>query len=162
MALEQKLERVTLLEVSSRDAIAFTAKLLIIMTWLMIIAIAFAVSSGGQKPKESPGEIALGMAVITAALLLVIVIRRNIISRRLSTWRPVQAKIFHSAHVQLFITVGLLYYWHGKELKRTIQVPAGKATKFLNDRKEVTVLVDPEKPRRVVFGEVYYQPASNV
>ena len=147
--------KITLMEVSSRDGIAFTARLMIIMTWLMIIAISFSIAAGGQKPKESPGEILLGMVFITAVLLMVIAIRRNTIYRRLSTSTPVPAKIFHSAQVQFFITVGLLYEWRGRELKRTIQVPAGKATKFLVDREEVTLLVDRENPRKVIIGEVY-------
>jgi hypothetical protein len=143
------------MEVSSRDAVAFTAKLLIIMTWLMMITIGVSMAMGGRKPKESPVEIALGIAFITAVLLMVIVIRRNRINQRLSTWTPVPAQIFHSAHVQFFITVGLLYEWRGREFKRTLQMPAGKATKFLVDRKEVTLLLDPDNPRRVVIGEVY-------
>lgn len=147
--------RISLMEVSSRDAIAFTAKLFIIMTWLMMVVIVISIAAGEQKPNESPGEIALGMAFITAALLMIIVIRRNSISRRVNTWTPVQAKIYHSAHVQFFITVGLLYTWRDKELKRTVQVPAGKATKFLVDRKEVTLLVNPDNPRRIIIGELY-------
>ena len=147
--------KISLMEVSSRDGIAFTAKLFIIMTWLMMATIGVSIAAGGRKPKESPVEIALGMAFITAAFLMVIVIRRNSISRSLSAWTPARAQIFHSAHVQFFITVGLLYEWRGRELKRTVQVPAGKATKFLVDRKEVTLLVDPDKPRRVIIGEVY-------
>jgi len=143
------------MKVSSRDAIAFTAKLFIIMTWLMMLTIGISIAAGGRKPKETPGEIALGMAFITAALLTVIVIRRNSISRSLSAWTPARAEIFHSSHVQFFITVGLLYTWRGKELKRTVQVPAGKTTKFLVDRKEVTLLVDPERPRRIIIGELY-------
>jgi hypothetical protein len=147
--------KISLMEVSSRDAVTFTAKLLIIMTWLMMITIGVSIAAGGRKPKESPVEIALGMAFITVALLMVIVIRRKSIARSLSTWSPVRAEIFHSAHVQFFITVGLLYSWRDKEFKRTVQVPAGKATKFLVDRKEVTLLVDPDNPRRVVIGEIY-------
>jgi hypothetical protein len=117
--------------------------------------IVFSIAAGEQKPKESPGEIALGMVFITVALLMVIVIRRNSISRSLSAWSPARAQIFHSAHVQFFITVGLLYTWRNKELKRTVQVPAGKATKFLVDRKEVTLLVNPDNPRRIIIGELY-------
>ena len=147
--------KISLMEVSSRDGIAFTARLLIIMTWLMIIVIGVSIAAGEQKPKESPGEIALGMAFITAALLMVIVVRRNSIARSLSAWSPARAQIYHSAHVQFFITVGLLYTWRGKELKRTVQVPAGKATKFLVDRKDVTILVDPDSPRRIIIGELY-------
>jgi hypothetical protein len=143
------------MEVSSRDAIAFTAKLLIIMTWLMMLTIGISIAAGGRKPKESPAELALGIAFITATLLMVVVIRRNSINRRLTAWTPVQAKIFHSAHVQFFITLGFLYSWRGSEMKRTVQVPAGKATKLLVDREEVTLLVDPENPRRVIIGEVY-------
>ena len=147
--------KISLMEVSSRDGIAFTAKLFIIMTWLMMMVIVFSIAAGEQKPKESPGEIALGMAFITAALLMVIVVRRNSIVRSLSAWSPARAQIYHSAHVQFFITVGLLYTWRGKELKRTVQVPAGKATKFLVDRNEVTLLVNPDNPRRIIIGEIY-------
>ena len=147
--------KISLMEVSSRDGIAFTAKLFIIMTWLILITIGVSIAAGGRKPKESPLEIALGMAFITAAFLMVIVIRRNSIARSLSAWTPARAEIFHSAHVQFFITVGLLYSWRGREYKRTLQVPAGKATKFLVDRKEVTLLVDPDNPRRIIIGEIY-------
>ena len=147
--------KISLMEVSSRDGIAFTAKLLIIMTWLMMITIGVSIAAGGRKPKESPVEIALGMAFITAAFLMIIVVRRNSIARSLSAWSPARAEIYHSAHVQFFITVGLLYEWRDSELKRTVQVPAGKATKFLVDRKEVTLLVDPDNPRRIVIGELY-------
>jgi hypothetical protein len=147
--------KITLMQVASRDAIAFTARLMIIMIWLMMGVIVISIATDGRMPKESPGEIALGMAFITAALLMIIFVRRNAISRRLSAWTPVTAKIYHSAHVQFFITVGLLYEWHGRELKRTIQVPAGKATKFLVNRDEVTVLVNPEKPRRIIIEGIY-------
>ncbi len=147
--------KISLMEISSRDAVAFTSRLLIIMTWLMMAVIVISIVAGERMPKESPVEIALGMAFITAALLMVIVIRRNTISRRLSAWTPTQAQIYHSAHVQFFITVGLLYEGRGRELKRTVQVPAGKATKFLVEQKEVTILVDPDNPRRIIIGEVY-------
>jgi hypothetical protein len=147
--------KINLMEVSSRDGIAFTARLLIIMSWFMMLVIGIFIAAGEQKPKESPGEIALGMAFVTAALLTVIVIRRNTSNQRLSTWTPARAEVFHSTQVQFFITVGFLYTWRGKELKRSIQVPAGKATRFLLDRKEVTLLVDPENPRRFITGEVY-------
>jgi hypothetical protein len=143
------------MQVSSRDAIAFTAKLMIVMIWFMMAVIVISIATGGRMPKESPGEIALGMAFITTALLMIIVVRRNAVNRRLSAWKPVTAKIYHSSHVQFFITVGLLYKWRGKELKRTIQVPGGKARKFLVDREEVTVLVDPEKPRRIIIEGIY-------
>ena len=96
-----------------------------------------------------------GMTVITAALLMVIVIRRNIINTRLGTWRQVQGVIFHSVRVQFFITVGLLYTWHGREMKQTVQVPSGKATRFLVDRKEVTLFVDPDRPGRLIIGDLY-------
>ena len=154
--------KISLMEVSSRDGIAFTAKLFIIMTWLILITIGVSIAAGGRKPKESPLEIALGMAFITAAFLMVIVIRRNSIARSLSAWTPARAQIFHSAHVQFFITVGFLYSWRGKELKRTLQVPAGKATKFLVDRKEVTLLVDPDNPRRIIIGELYGRGGEEV
>ena len=154
--------KISLMEVSSRDGIAFTARLLIIMTWLMIIVIGVSIAAGEQKPKESPGEIALGMAFITATFLMVIVIRRNSIARSLSAWTPARAEIFHSAHVQFFITVGLLYSWRGREYKRTLQVPAGKATKFLVDRKEVTLLLDPDNPRRIIIGELYGRGGEEV
>jgi len=147
--------KLTLMQVSSRDGLAFTARLLLVMIWLMLLAIAYAVYSGGQRPKESPQEIILGMVLITAALTMVLVIRRNEINRRLSRSIPVPARIYHSAHVQFFITVGLLYEWHGREMKRTVQVPAGKSTKFLKEREEVILLVDPEDPKKVMIGDLY-------
>jgi len=148
-------KKLTLWQVSSRDNIAFVARLMLMFAWLMLIIFILYIAAGGEKPKESPGEIALGMGLITAAYLLIITARRNRLGRLAREGVPVQAELFHTSHYQFFMALGFNYTWHGVSMKKRVQIPYGSATRFMEDRKQAVLIIDRDNPRRFVIGDLY-------
>ena len=147
--------KLTLIQVSSRDTVAYVARLMLIFAWTILLALPLFIAASGKKSQESPGEIALGMAVITAAYLLIIVVRRKSLSRLAAEGTPVPAELYHASHYQFFLTLGFHYTWRGQTMKKMVQVPYGKATRFMEGREQAILIVDKDKPRRFVIGDLY-------
>jgi hypothetical protein len=147
--------KLTLRQVSSCDTVAYVARLMLLFAWLMLFALILYIAAGGKKPVESPGEIALGMTVLTAAFLLVIAVRRNSLSRLAAEGIPVSAELFHTSHYQFFMTLGLHYMWRGVAMKKTVQIPYGSATRFIEGREQVILIIDRDDPRRFIIGDIY-------
>ena len=154
--------KLTLKQVSSCDTVAFVARLMLFFVWLMLFAMILFIAAGGKRPKESPSEIALGMAFLSAVFLMIIVVRRNSLSRLTAKGTSVQAELYLASHYQFFMTLGFHYVWRGQAIKRTVQIPYVKATRFIEDRKQVVLIVDQDDPRRFIIGDLYVPGITEV
>jgi hypothetical protein len=150
-----KKRSVTLRQVSSCDTVAFVARLLLIFVWLLPLATAVYMGLGGKKPEESPAEILFIMASLSAGFLLVILARRAQVEKLVREGISVRAAISHYSRYQFFINIGVDFIWRGELKKRMVQIPATSATGILKNREEVTLMIDPEDYRRLVFKELY-------
>ena len=147
--------RVTIRQVSSCDSVAFVARLLFILVWLVLFAVVVYVGLGGRKPAESPAEIAFIMASFTAAFILVILSRRAKIDRLMKSGTRVRAEVIGYSRFMFFVTVSVHFTWEDRPEKKMVQVPSGHSARALKDRKHVDLAVDPMDPGRFVIRELY-------
>jgi hypothetical protein len=157
-----KSKTVTLWQVSSRDTVAFVARLLLFFVWLVLLAVIVYVNLGGKKPEESPAEIAFIMASFTAAFLLVIQVRRTKIEKLLKKGTQVTAELVHYSRFQFFTTVGVHFTWRGRLEKKMVQFPSVRTTRILKNRERVVLMVDQDDPGRLIIRELYERENAQV
>jgi hypothetical protein len=66
-------------------------------------------------------------------------------------------------HSQWNVSVRVSFEWQGRPRKKRFLLAYGKRSKSLESKSEVTLVVDPAKPRRAVIYDLYFdlEPAPD-
>lgn len=147
---------VTLGEVLRRDLAAFLvgavflfllgclASLVVLVGWL-----------GAPPPKESPGEIALVLALLSAGVLAFLRYRAYRIGETLRSGEPVDAEIVRGLAFQWFAQVRIRYTAGGEVVHRHLWFPNTKRTRALTRAKQLTYMLSRGRTGSGVVRDLY-------
>jgi len=110
--------------------LACLASLVILVGWL-----------GAPPPKESPGEIVLGLALLAAGVLAFLRYRAYRIGETLRSGEPVSAEVVRGLAFQWFAQVRIRYTAGGQVVHRHLWFPNTKRPRALTRANQLTYVL---------------------
>lgn len=150
------LRDITLREAFVHDLASFLVGLIYLFALACLLSLVAAVGwLGAPAPKESPGEIFLGFAVISGAVLAFLRFRAHRITGILKDGTVVAAEVVRGLAYQFFVQILLSYTVEGRVVEEHLWLPNTKRPRELAKAKRLSLSVRPGALRGLVVRDLY-------
>jgi hypothetical protein len=148
------LSEVSLRGVVVHDLAAYLVGLLYLFALACLLTLVIAVGwLGAPAPKESPGEIFLGFAVVSGAVLAFLRFRARRVADTLSNGEVVAAEVSRGLAYQFFVQLLLKYTVSDRTVQEHLWLPNTKRPRQLAKAERVSLSVCPA--RGTVVRDLY-------
>lgn len=128
-------------EVVRRDLAAFLVGIVFLFLLACLASLVILVGwLGAPPPKESPGEILLGLALLAAGVLAFLRYRAHRIGETLRSGEPVSAEVVRGLAFQWFAQVLIRYTADGRDVQEHLWFPNTKRPRALTRAKQLTYM----------------------
>lgn len=128
--------------------LACLASLVVLIGWL-----------GAPPPKESPGEIILGISLTAGAVLVFLRYRTHRLTEMLNSGDVVTAQVLRGLAFQLFVQIQLQYMRAGRVVQAHLWLPNTKRPRVLSRAEQLSLSVPAGKTHGGVIRDLYSRPA---
>ena len=149
---------ITYFEVVTKDLVSYL--LGIFYLFYIALIVVFSISLlffGTNAPEESPLEIVLGSAIITAIFLIVLKFRISKITEMLRSGERVNAKVIQSLSYQFFVHIRIKYKIDEKIILKKLLLPNTGSCRALMQKQDLTVGLLRNKIKNLVVYNLYTQ-----
>jgi hypothetical protein len=145
-------------EVLSYDLTSFFVGILLLFVMACVTLIIVSVSwFGVAPPRESPGEILIGLLAIAFVVAAVLRFRASRITKTLRSGEIIVAKVLRGIHCQNFVQIFVRYSVGGEVIQKRLWLPDTKHPRALIENDRIFLSVRVGKPRKAVVRNLYMQ-----
>jgi hypothetical protein len=150
------LRDVSLREAFVNDLASYLVGLIYLFALACLLTLVVAVGwLGAPAPKESPGEIFLGFAVVSGAVLAFLRVRAHRITETLKNGEAVAAEVSRGLAYQFFVQISLSYTVAGRAVRERLWLPNTKRPRELSKAARVLLSVRPGELRGTIVRDLY-------
>lgn len=141
--------------VAATDPRAYVASLFLAFVIVAPLSMYVYARVTGWQPQQPWSEVAAAVALIAFALFAYVRHRASTVNALLASGRRVTAAMRGYVDSGQWVNVKVEYDWQGTEMRRTVWLGGSERSRRLKERSQVTLAVDPHRPRRVAVVDLY-------
>ena len=147
--------------VSLRQVLLFDlTSFLTCLVFLFVVACTASIIIGIKflempPPRESPGEILLGLMVIIALVVSIIRYRISRINRALNQGTILTAEVVRGLAYQFFVQIQVIYSYDSESVKTILWLPNTRRPRTMSELKQLTISVDPLPKGTIIIRNLY-------